>query len=328
MPIPLPNLDDRTFADLVDEARARIPKVCPEWTDHNPTDPGITLIELFGWLAEMALFRIDQVADRHRLAFLRLLNGSVAKDSAEPIDPAALRQATSETMRLVRDRYRAVTPDDFEHLVLNEWPRTIPAADADAKPRVRRVRCLPQRNLALDGKDRLSEAPGHVSVIVVADRGPTERQPGLSPEARIAIWRFLDERRLLTTRHHVVGPDYAKVRLEATLYLKEDVENAADVRGEAAEALRSHFDPLEGGADNAGWPFGQAVYLSEVYAVLDRIGAVDFVRAVNLTAPGRKDREKAEGVTLEAHELVDLDVAKLVTMERSGTSWQPTADQA
>ena len=50
--------------------------------------------------------------------------------------------------------------------------------------------------------------------------------------------------------------------------------------------------------------------------------------AVSLKAPGRKDREKAEGVTLEAHELVDLDVANLVTMERSGTTWQPTADQA
>ena len=46
MPIPLPNLDDWTYADLTAEARALIPSLCPEWTNHNPSDPGITLIEL------------------------------------------------------------------------------------------------------------------------------------------------------------------------------------------------------------------------------------------------------------------------------------------
>ena len=35
MPIPLPNLDDRTYADLTDEARALIPRLLRGWTDHN-----------------------------------------------------------------------------------------------------------------------------------------------------------------------------------------------------------------------------------------------------------------------------------------------------
>ena len=47
MPLPVPNLDDRTFQDLVNEARRRIPVYCPEWTDHNLSDPGITLSEDF-----------------------------------------------------------------------------------------------------------------------------------------------------------------------------------------------------------------------------------------------------------------------------------------
>lgn len=71
--IPTPRLDDRTFRDLVDEAIRLIPQYCPEWTNFNPTDPGITLIELFAWLTEMTLYRLNQVPDRNYLAFLNLL---------------------------------------------------------------------------------------------------------------------------------------------------------------------------------------------------------------------------------------------------------------
>ena len=52
MAIELPNLDDHTYAELVDEARASIPVLYPAWTDHNPSDPGMTLVELLAWLAE------------------------------------------------------------------------------------------------------------------------------------------------------------------------------------------------------------------------------------------------------------------------------------
>jgi predicted phage baseplate assembly protein len=71
--IPVPNLDDRTWKDLVDEAVRLIPKYCPEWTNHNPSDPGITLIELFAWLMEMAIYRLNKVTDKNFLAFLDLM---------------------------------------------------------------------------------------------------------------------------------------------------------------------------------------------------------------------------------------------------------------
>ena len=48
-----PILDDRQFQDLVDEAKKRIPQFCPEWTDHNVSDPGVTLIELFAWMTDL-----------------------------------------------------------------------------------------------------------------------------------------------------------------------------------------------------------------------------------------------------------------------------------
>ena len=68
-----PVLDDRTFAQLRDELVRRITVFTPEWTDHNPTDPGIALLELFAHLGESLLFRFNQIPDATKVAFLRLL---------------------------------------------------------------------------------------------------------------------------------------------------------------------------------------------------------------------------------------------------------------
>lgn len=71
--LPKSNLDDRSFEDLVQECILRIPRYCPDWTNHNPGDPGITLIELFSWLVKQMLFRFNQVPRRNYVAFLELL---------------------------------------------------------------------------------------------------------------------------------------------------------------------------------------------------------------------------------------------------------------
>src|SRR5438309_11250035 len=74
MTLLLPNLDDRKWADLVDEGRALLPVYGAEWTDHNASDPGITLIELLAWFAEMDIFELNQISDRERLKFLKLVD--------------------------------------------------------------------------------------------------------------------------------------------------------------------------------------------------------------------------------------------------------------
>ena len=73
MALPVPNLDDRTFQDLVSEARSRIPRYCPEWTDHNLSDPGITMIELFSWMTEVLLYRLNKVPEKNYITFLDLI---------------------------------------------------------------------------------------------------------------------------------------------------------------------------------------------------------------------------------------------------------------
>lgn len=73
MTLPVPNLDDRTFADLVDEARRRIAATCPAWTDLSPHDPGITLVEVFAYLTETMLYRLNRLPEKAYVAFLNLL---------------------------------------------------------------------------------------------------------------------------------------------------------------------------------------------------------------------------------------------------------------
>lgn len=73
MSLPAPKLDDRTFQDIVDEAKKRIPHYCKEWTDHNVSDPGITLIEMFAWMTEIILYRMNQVPDLHYAKFMDML---------------------------------------------------------------------------------------------------------------------------------------------------------------------------------------------------------------------------------------------------------------
>ena len=73
MPLPSPDLDDRRFQDLVDEAKRLVMRRCPEWTDHNVSDPGVTLIETFAYMTDQLLYRLNRIPDRLHIAFLDLV---------------------------------------------------------------------------------------------------------------------------------------------------------------------------------------------------------------------------------------------------------------
>jgi predicted phage baseplate assembly protein len=105
MPLPAPNLDDRRFQQLVDEAKRMVQQRCPEWTDHNVSDPGVTLIETFAWMTDLLLYRLNRVPDRHYVKFLELLGVTLFPPTAARaevtfwlsspgIDPVVVPEAT------------------------------------------------------------------------------------------------------------------------------------------------------------------------------------------------------------------------------------------
>ncbi|MGD9731764.1 MAG: putative baseplate assembly protein [Desulfamplus sp.] len=80
------NLDDRKFQDIVDECKSRITRYCPEWTDHNVHDPGITLIELFAWMVESLIYRLNKVPEKNFIKFFELMGESLLPPTPARVD--------------------------------------------------------------------------------------------------------------------------------------------------------------------------------------------------------------------------------------------------
>ena len=66
-------LDDEKFSEITDAAVRRIPGLCPEWTDYNLHDPGITIIELFAWLKELQQFHLDRTGAAQLPKYLKFM---------------------------------------------------------------------------------------------------------------------------------------------------------------------------------------------------------------------------------------------------------------
>lgn len=73
MPLPPPDIDTRSWRELMEEALRRNAVHTPEWTNQSDADPGITLLQLFAFMSESIIYRTNNIPERNRRAFLRLL---------------------------------------------------------------------------------------------------------------------------------------------------------------------------------------------------------------------------------------------------------------
>ncbi len=86
MSFRVPNLDDRRFQDLLEEARHLISERCPEWTDLGPSDPGMVLLEAFAHLTEVLIYRLNRVPDKAYIEFLRLIGARMQPPAAAAVE--------------------------------------------------------------------------------------------------------------------------------------------------------------------------------------------------------------------------------------------------
>ncbi|APR86363.1 Hypothetical protein A7982_11712 [Minicystis rosea] len=222
------------------------------------------------------------------------------------------------TIQGLRERFRAVSIDDFEFLAMRTWPAT--EEGRALGQRLLRVRCLGERNL--EGADPKARTPGHVSLIILPETG-AGIAPWLSPDEALirSLVDFFRDRVLITTRFHVTGPAYRSVPIAATIHLRDDARAAGEVAAAARAAIARHFDPRYGGAGGRGWSFGRGVSVSEVYAILDAVRGVDFADGVTFAGAN------APSITLAAHELprIGEEDITLTLMERRGREWAPVS---
>jgi len=128
-----PVLDNRRFDDIVAEARARIPRYAPEWTDFNPGDTGFALVELFAWMTELLTFRLNQVPKLTYLKFLELVGIEL-----RPAQPATtiltfpVQPGFADTKAIVAKRTQVATaePDPEGRPIIFETERMLTALRA------------------------------------------------------------------------------------------------------------------------------------------------------------------------------------------------------
>jgi predicted phage baseplate assembly protein len=189
--------------------------------------------------------------------------------AAGGLDAESLDAAKFRTPLALRSQDRAVTARDYEFLAM------------EASRRVARARCIQARG----GLGSSTVPPGTVELLIVPtvphDQERTLQSLQPDPALLDEIKHYLDERRMLGTHLAVDGPAYVGVSVEATIVVQRTA-NPERVRAEVAGKIREYLDPLLGGPEGTGWPFGRDLYLSEMQSVVQSISGVEYAQDVTL----------------------------------------------
>jgi predicted phage baseplate assembly protein len=198
---------------------------------------------------------------------------------SESLDHAKLR--APETLKA---RFRAVTAEDFEYLAY------------EASHEVARAKCLVPKGADENG----TVSPGTVRLLIVplitAEDGMIPReQLLLSDQLRREVTNHLDERRLLNTRLVVTEPDYIWVTVEAKIKAKIESKR---LRGDIERKLYQFINPISGGIENTGWPFGRNLLMSEIHSVIQGMPEVGYVEEIKLFPINIETGERREAATI------------------------------
>lgn len=136
MPLQSPNLDDRDFHQLVEEARRQIAQSAPQWTDLSPGDPGIVLLELFAHLTETMIYRLNRIPEKAYIEFLRLIGVGLQPPASAGVQLQFSRARADETAITIARGTRVTTSraiDGEQPVFVTAGPITIPAGATSAE---------------------------------------------------------------------------------------------------------------------------------------------------------------------------------------------------
>ncbi|MFJ1747483.1 putative baseplate assembly protein [Streptomyces sp. NPDC088116] len=305
---------DRTF--LIDREEGavvfgdgltgRIPRPVPDVTDDYVTDDCVSVDYVIGggrtgnggrtanWQPAW-----DAPGEQGAVSAANLVP---AEGGQDPETVAAARQRAAASLGEVT---RAVTADDFVTLA-----RTTPGvAVARAYPSLGEHPGFP-----------CSTVPGAVTVHVVPSvpRDDFTREdfvvaPQPDPGTLCAVAARLESARLLTSEVFVRAPAYREVTLRVDL--SGDPADRTRVSTVVGMALRRFLDPLVGGEEQGGWPFGETLRPSALLRAAQRaLGDLADVAAVAIGLDGADATEDCDEVELRAGDLPVLRAVRIRTV--------------
>src|SRR5262249_49969738 len=210
-----------------------------------------------------ALFKDQWDSVRAQITLVDNLLAALGGASAETVDQAAWRAIQS-----FDSTDRAVTHAEIEKLAV-----TTPGT------RVARAAAL------ADYHDHFPcfKAPGVITVVIVPFL-PLGRP---SPSAALAnsVLAYLNRRRMIGTRFNLASPQYVEEGIRAQVQAIRGADTTA-LQGQVLSRLNQYLDPLAGGEDGTGWPFGRWVFRSEILSVIAEIDGVDHVTGLSFVVDG------------------------------------------
>jgi len=288
MSINFPDMAARTYGDILDEMVSSIPRYSDKWTNFNPSDPGITILEILAWIFDTNLYRINRVPEESYLNFMRLIAGAKEEEAGLLLeelkkDPNSdryhieileilnkiycdkkegrtlidLHEIKGAALRFLNSNYRAVSEDNFIALAVEATRNT-----KEGEPKVKRaiVHGYP------DGK---------VEIIIISDNRENYK------ELKKMVKDYLEPRKLICTKIVVKEPVYSslKIFVEAACH-SGSYSTIEIIKKNIQKNILDFLDPVTGGDDKMGWPYSRPVSIYELFHIIEETQSVD--HAINV----------------------------------------------
>jgi hypothetical protein len=294
MSIQFPELGCRSYRDILDEMVSSIPKYSEKWTNHNPSDPGIMILEILAWMFDATFYRIDRLSDESYINFLRLAAGASGeevetlletlkndpyadkyhKDLLEflqKIEKKKIRERSKNdiidmkaaALRFIQSDYRAITEENFRTLAIEATLN-----QNEGNPKVKRAIV----NATVKSKEKKAienENPEKiVEIIIVSDQFDKHH------ELIETVTKYLEPRKLICTKIIVKEPHFSSLTIDMDVVCVPDART--DLTYQRIETnIREFLDPIKGGDDKKGWVYDRALTIFELYHIIEETDGVD-----------------------------------------------------
>ncbi len=302
MPIKIPDLAARTYKDVLDEMVSSIPRYTEKWTNYNPSDPGVTILEILAWIFDANLYRINRIPEESYINFMRLIAGASGKEVNLLLEKLrkdqnsdryhieileflkkieenkSIGQSTGDihemkaaALRFLNSNYRAVTQENFTTLAIEATQNR-----AKGEPKVKRaiIHGFP------DGK---------VEIIIISDR-----RDKYNELIRI-VKEYIEPRRLICTKIIVKEPVYSYIKIYIEVTCLPSSKSSITIN-KIRKSILDFLDPVRGGDSKKGWPYGRPVSIYELFHIIEKTSGVDHVNNIILDDNPDLKNKKIEGL--------------------------------